>query len=54
MSHTEILYAIGDAVTASFELLRMAGNNVNYLFLIIGVSLITWWMSQMAKENEQA
>lgn len=59
MSYTEVIYAIGDAVTASFELLRMLGSGLpyggvmNWALITVGVLLMINWMRQMTTHEEQ-
>lgn len=58
MSYTEVIYAIGDAVTASFEVLRMLGSGLpyggamNWFLIVVGLALTINWMRQMTQHEE--
>ncbi len=54
---TNLLFAIGDAFTWSFEhLLIPIGYYADWIFTIIAAGLLVWWLSfllSMGSENEK-
>lgn len=59
MSYTDVIYTIGDVVTASFELLRKLGSGLpyggvmNWVLIIVGLLLMFGWLKQMTGHEEQ-
>lgn len=57
MSYTEFIYALGDAIDASFSVLRMLGGGMpfgwfNWVLTFVGIALMAWWMKQMSGHEE--
>lgn len=54
MTLVETLDGVADIAQASFELLVMAGNGPNMLFIGIGFVLLFLWLAQMSKDKKKA
>lgn len=54
MNFTELVYAIGDFFQATFKILPLLGNKVNWLFIIIGFVGMVYWLRKQSKYNKEA
>jgi len=54
MTFTELMYATGDVMEKSFEILPMLGNNFNYLIIALGFVGLVYWLTYQVKRNKQA
>jgi len=50
----EFVYAIGDFITATFELLPMLGNLPNILFTLIIAAGLAYWLRELTKYKAEA
>ncbi|MCI5057135.1 MAG: hypothetical protein MRY83_13565 [Flavobacteriales bacterium] len=53
MAINELVYAVGDLMYMTFELLEAGGNMPNVLFIVIGSILIAAWILQMLKHQKE-
>jgi hypothetical protein len=54
MAINELVYALGDLFYMTFELLEVAGNMPNVLFIVVGSIAIIAWVLQMLKHQREA
>jgi hypothetical protein len=54
MSSSEIIYAIGDLLTASFKFFEVVGNIFNYSLIVLGFFGFFYWMNIQKKLNDKA
>ena len=54
MTFTDLVYATGDFLEATFVILPKLGNIPNYLFIAIGVIGFFYWMNLQVKYNRKA
>ena len=54
MTFTELMYATGDALEASFKILPMIGNSFNYVAIVVGVVGLIYWLTFQYKKTKQA
>lgn len=54
MSSSEVIYAIGDLLTASFKFFEVVGNIFNYSLIVLGFFGFFYWMNIQKKLNDKA
>ncbi len=54
MTFTELTYATGDALEATFDILPLLGNNFNYAVIVLGFIGLGYWLTYQVKRNKQA
>jgi hypothetical protein len=54
MTFTDLVYATGDLLEASFTFLPKLGNIPNYLFIGLGVVGFFYWINLQVKYNKAA
>ncbi|MDR9399422.1 hypothetical protein [Salibacter sp.] len=54
MTWNELIYAIGDFVTLTFELLKAGNNYVNWFFIVLIAIVLTGWVVMQQKYNKEA
>jgi hypothetical protein len=54
MTWNELIYAIGDFVTLTFELLKAGNNYVNWFFIVLVAIVLTGWVVMQQKYNKEA
>ncbi|MGB0881612.1 MAG: DUF6341 family protein [Vicingaceae bacterium] len=51
---TDFIYWLNDMFNAFFDVFEEAGNLPNWIFIIAGAALFSWWMLLQKKYNQQA
>ena len=51
MNSSDFWYAVGDLFTASFKILPVLGDSVNWFFIVFITAVLTAWMFKQAKYN---
>lgn len=54
MSSSEVIYAIGDLLTASFKFFEVVGNIFNYSLIVLGFFGFFYWMNIQKNLNDKA
>ena len=54
MTFTELMYATGDALEASFKILPLIGNNFNYIVIVLGFIGLGYWLTFQVRKTKQA
>ncbi|MBD78839.1 MAG: hypothetical protein CL840_07955 [Crocinitomicaceae bacterium] len=54
MSWTDFIYALGDFFLWTFGILRVLGNNFNWLLITIGFVMAIWWITNLVKFSREA
>ena len=54
MTFTELVYATGDVLEASFQILPTIGNSFNYACIALGFVGLFYWLNFQMKKNKQA
>jgi hypothetical protein len=54
MSSSDVIYSIGDLLTASFKFFEVVGNIFNYSLIVLGFFGFYYWMNIQRKLNDKA
>jgi len=54
MSSSDVIYTIGDLLTASFKFFEVVGNVFNYSLIALGFFGFFYWMNIQKKLNDKA
>ena len=54
MTWNEIIFAIGDLVSMTFELLKLGENKVNWLYIVIITFVLVAWIFKQIQYNKEA
>jgi hypothetical protein len=54
MSSSDVIYTIGDLLTASFKFFEVVGNVFNYSLIVLGFFGFFYWMNIQKKLNDKA
>lgn len=54
MSWTDFIYGLGEFLTWSFQVLPALGNSMNWLIILVGATMMAWWIRRMTKYNQEA
>lgn len=54
MSSSDVIYTIGDLLTASFKFFEVVGNIFNYSLIVLGFFGFFYWMNIQKKLNDKA
>jgi hypothetical protein len=54
MSSSDVIYTIGDLLTASFKFFEVVGNVFNYSLIVLGFFGFYYWMNIQKKLNDKA
>lgn len=54
MTWNELIFAIGDIVKATFELLKLAENSVNWFYVVVIAAVLIGWLVMQANFNREA
>lgn len=54
MSSSDVIYTIGDLLTASFKFFEVVGNIFNYSLIVLGFFGFYYWMNIQKKLNDKA
>ena len=54
MTFTDLVYATGDVLEKSFEILPMIGNSFNYFCVVLGFVGLFYWLNFQSKKTKEA
>lgn len=54
MSWTELVYALGDLLQATFGILPLLGNLPNILFTLVIIGGLAYWLKELKNYREEA
>lgn len=54
MSSSDVIYTIGDLLTASFKFFEVVGNVFNYSLIVLGFFGFFYWMNIQKNLNDKA
>ncbi|MDE0771588.1 MAG: hypothetical protein OSB25_05200 [Salibacteraceae bacterium] len=51
MDWNKMIYSLGDFFWWAFEGLEVLGNPFNYFIMVVGISMLIWWVLQLMKAS---
>lgn len=54
MSWNDLIFAIGDFISGTFEVLKIGENYVNWFYIAVIFVILVGWLAMQAKYNKEA